>query len=418
MAGLPGDASTAFTLLAKPTGAVCNLACDYCFYLSKELLYPGSRFRMTDEVLEAYIGQLLSSQPSVQVSLVWQGGEPTLMGLDFFKRSVDLANRYKRPGQQVSYSLQTNGTRLDEDWCAFLKEHDVLVGLSLDGPPGYHNAFRVDKGGQGSYEQAKRAWDLLQKHKVDTNILCAVHSANASHPLEVYRFFRDELGARFLQFIPIVERQKPGTRMQAEEDRLASSSGMRLRSVRRVSPVTPRSVGSRQYGLFLIVVFDEWLRQDVGTVFVQMFDSALASWCGLPASVCIFRETCGRSLVLEHNGDLYSCDHFVGPGHRLGNILERPMLELVNSSPQRQFGQAKCDWLPAYCRACDVRFACQGECPRNRFIKTPDGKEEGLNYLCAGYRLFFRHVDQPMRRMANLLRLGRAPAEIMQTASK
>jgi uncharacterized protein len=406
-----GSAPAAFSLLAKPSGAACNLACEYCFYLSREQLYPGSRLRMSDQVLQAYIRQMLACQPSPEVSLDWQGGEPTLMGLDFFKRSVELAESFQKPGQQVSYSLQTNGTRLDDGWCAFFKQHDFLIGLSLDGPPEMHNAYRVDKGGRGSYEQVKRAWELLQEHQVDTNILCAVHAANEAHPLEVYRFFRDELGARFLQFIPIVE---PLRSLQAEKVQAVSSGARRHHSARKNNLVSARSVGARQYGLFLSEVFDEWLRRDVGTVFVQAFDAALASWCGLPPNVCVFQETCGLSLVLEHNGDLYACDHFVDPDHRLGNILEQTLLELVRSSPQRTFGLAKRDRLPAYCRACSVRFACNGECPRNRFLKTPSGDEDGLNYLCAGYKLFFEHVDQPMRRMAELLRLGRAPAEIMQ----
>jgi uncharacterized protein len=397
-----------FSLLAKPAGASCNLACDYCFYLEKEQLYLDRRLRMSDQVLDAYIRQMLAFQPAREVSLAWQGGEPTLMGLDFFKRSVDLAGKHQKPGQRVIYTLQTNGTRLDDAWCAFFKEHDFLIGLSLDGPSEMHNAFRVDKGGQGSFDQAKRAWDLLQKHKVETNILCAVHSANATHSLEVYRFFRDELGARFLQFIPIVERRIPAGLLMEQK----SQGGKRTHTSRKASLVSPRSVGSRQYGLFLISIFNEWLSRDVGTVFVQMFDAALASWCGLPANICIFQETCGLSLVLEHNGDLYSCDHFVDPGHCLGNILENPLSELVISSTQRQFGLDKRDQLPGYCRSCEVRFACQGECPRNRFLRTPGG-ETGLNYLCAGYRLFFQHVDLPMRRMAGLLRQGREPAGIM-----
>jgi uncharacterized protein len=383
----------AFSLLAKPTGAACNLACTYCFYLDKDQLYPGSPFRMPDEVLKAYIRQYLRSQPGAEVSLAWQGGDPTLMGLEFFQRSLALVERYKKPGQQGTYSLQTNGTRLDEDWCAFFKEQDFLIGLSLDGPSEMHNAYRVDKGGQGSFEQVRRAWELLQKHNVDTNILCAVHAANASHPLEVYRFFRDTLQAGFLQFIPIVERLEPASPDDA--------------------PVSARSVQPESFGRFLAAIFDEWLRCDVGRVFVQAFDSALASWYGLPANVCIFQETCGLSLVLEHNGDLYACDHFVDPAHCLGNILQTPMPELVGSAQQRRFGLDKRKRLPGACRQCDVRFACQGECPRNRFIKTA-GEPEGLNYLCAGYKLFFRHIDAPMRRMASLLRQGRAPAEIMQ----
>jgi len=400
----------AFTLLAKPTGAVCNLACGYCFYLDKEQLYPDSHFHMSDEVLKAYIKQLLSSQPVPEVSIAWQGGEPTLMGLDFFKRSVALVKRYKRPGQHVSFTLQTNGTRLDDAWCIFFKEHNFLIGLSLDGPSEMHNAFRVDKGGQGSFDQVKHAWDLLLKHKVDTNILCALHAANASHPLEVYRFFRDDLHAEYIQFIPIVERLTSGLDNLGKK----SDGGTQITEIQPGIQVSPRSLKPAEFGRFLIDIFDEWIGRDVGKVFVQTFDSALASWCHLPASVCVFQETCGLSLVLEHNGDLYSCDHFVEPGHRLGNILETPMSELIASTRQRRFGLDKRDRLPEFCRKCDVRFACQGECPRNRFLRTPGDKEEGLNYLCSGYRMFFKHIDGPMRSMAGLLRHGRSPAQIMR----
>jgi serine-type anaerobic sulfatase-maturating enzyme len=391
----------AFHLMAKPTGATCNLACEYCFYLDKESLYPGSSFRMSDEVLRAYIKQLLASHVTSEVSVSWQGGEPTLMGLDFFQRSVDFVKKYKRPGQPVTYTLQTNGTHIDEEWCSFFKKHNFLIGLSIDGPAELHNAYRVDKGGQGNFEKAHHAWELLQKHQVDTNILCTVHAANGYHPLEVYRFFRDNLQAQFIQFIPIVEQV---TKEQAK------------RSIEGPDeyPVSSRSVRPEQYGHFLIDVFEEWIHHDVGKVFVQAFDSALASWYGLPAGVCVFQETCGLSLVLEHNGDLYSCDHFVEPAYRLGNIFETPMLKLVSSPRQRQFGLNKRERLPEVCRSCDVLFACHGECPRNRFLKTPDDREGGLNYLCAGYKLFFHHVDKSMHIMANLLRRGRAPAEIMQ----
>jgi uncharacterized protein len=391
----------AFHLLAKPTGATCNLACEYCFYLDKESLYPGSSFRMSDEVLRAYIRQLLAAQPGPEVNVSWQGGEPTLMGLEFFQRSANFVRKYKRPDQHITYTLQTNGILLDDAWCSFFKKHDFLIGLSMDGPSALHNAYRVNKGGQGSFDQVRRAWDLLQKHGVDTNILCTVHAANASHPLDVYRFFRDDLRARFIQFIPIVERV-------SVNDLLNGSDRF---------PVSARSVQPEQFGQFLVDVFDEWVRHDVGTVFIQTFDSALASWYGVPANVCIFQETCGSALVLEHNGNLYSCDHFVEPAYRLGNILETPMAELVSSERQRQFGLDKRDRLPAICRSCDVRFACHGECPRNQFLQTPDGPGKELNYLCAGYKLFFHHVDQPMRLMADLLRQGRAPAEIMQMKS-
>jgi uncharacterized protein len=387
---VPDKIPSTFHLLVKPTGAACNLACEYCFYLGKESLYPKAGFRMSDQVLRAYIKQLLAAQP-FEVNVCWQGGEPTLMGLDFFQRSVAMVKKYRRPGQQVTYALQTNGTRLDDAWCSFFKKNDFLIGLSVDGPAELHNAYRVDKAKHGSFDSVRRAWDLLQKHQVETNILCAVHAANAPHPLVVYRFFRDELQARFIQFIPIVE---PG----------ATGS----------PSVSPRSVKPEQFGQFLSDIFDEWVQHDIGTVFVQAFDSALASWYHVPTSICIFQETCGKSLILEHNGDLYSCDHFVEPSYLLGNILQTPLVELVSSSRQRQFGLDKRDRLPEPCRNCDVRFACHGECPRNRFVKTPDGLEGEHNYLCAGYKLFFHHIDIPMRRMADLLRQGRAPAGIMQ----
>ncbi len=394
-----------FTLLAKPTGAACNLACEYCFYLGKDSLYPGSPLRMTDQVLKAYIKQLLASSTGQEISISWQGGEPTLMGLDFFRRSVELVKRYRRPGQVVTYTMQTNGTRLDEEWCEFFRRHNFLIGLSMDGPANMHDAYRLNKGGEGTFDQVKQSWELLNKHQVDTNILCTVHAANALHPLEVYRFFRDGLGARFIQFLPIVERLA----LEA-----APTHNGKEAEYSRTQLVSPRSVTPKQFGRFLIEIFDEWVQHDVGSMFIQAFDAALASWCHLPASLCIFQEVCGSSLVLEHNGDLYSCDHFVQSEHRLGNILEQPMAELANSPRQLQFGLNKRDGLPEYCRKCECLFACHGECPRNRFSSTPDGTESGLNYLCEGYHMFFKHVDLPMRRMANLIRSGRPAAEIMQ----
>jgi uncharacterized protein len=389
-------AASAFHVLTKPTGAICNLDCKYCFFLSKEELYPNSRFRMTDETLERYVRQQLDAQQGPEVTLAWQGGEPTLMGLDFFRRSVELADRHRRPEQAVQHTIQTNGTLLDDDWCRFFKAHRFLVGLSLDGPRTMHDAYRVDKGGHPTFDKVVRAWRLLRQHQVDVNLLCTVNAANQDHPLEVYRFFRDELGARYLQFIPIVERVNADGRTRFQEG----------------STVTGRSVGSEAWGRFLIAIFDEWVRRDVGTVFVQMFDAALASWVGAPPAICIFAETCGDAVALEHTGDLYSCDHFVEPGYLLGNIARTPLAELVGSPAQRAFGAAKRDTLPRYCRECPVRFACHGECPKNRFILTPDG-EPGLNYLCAGYKAFFTHVDRPMRLMAELLRRGRYADEAM-----
>jgi len=413
MDAAPDSAPRAYHVLAKPTGAICNLDCKYCFFLSKEVIYPGSRFRMPDEVLEAYIQQLLTSHQVPEVTIAWQGGEPALMGLDFFRRSVELVERYRKPGQQVAYTMQTNGTLLDDEWCAFFKANNFLIGLSVDGPRQMHDTYRLDKGGQGTFDRVARGWELLARHQVDVNILCTVHAANADHPVEVYRFFRDELGARFIQFIPIVERITSETRLLADQGWSERPGGKRPLYTQAGHLVTHRSVRPKQYGRFLIDVFEEWVRRDVGTVFVQIFDMALANWYGEPAGVCVFQETCGLALALEHNGDLYACDHYVEPDYRLGNILETPMVDLVASERQRRFGRDKRDSLPRYCRECDVRFACHGECPRNRIVKTPDG-EPGLNYLCAGLKLFLHHVDRPMRLMANLLRQNRAPAEIMR----
>ncbi|RME97934.1 MAG: anaerobic sulfatase maturase [Chloroflexi bacterium] len=412
MLTFPKNAPPAFHVLGKPTGAICNLDCKYCFFLSKEMLYPGSRFRMADDLLETYIKQMLESQRTPEVNLAWQGGEPTLMGLDFFRRVVELAEHYKQPGQSILHSLQTNGTQLDDAWCAFFKQHNFLIGLSVDGPRQLHNAYRVNKGGQGSFEQVMRGWNFLKKHQVDVNILCTVHAANADYPLDVYHFFRDELEAQFIQFIPIVERATEPVLPLANLGWSARPGNDRPLYVQAGNLVTARSVQAEQYGRFLTTIFDEWVRRDVGQVYVQLFDVTLGSWMG-QHSLCVFAPTCGNALALEHNGDLYACDHYVEPDYRLGNITETHIIELVASEQQRKFGQDKLDSLPEYCRACQVRHACHGGCPRNRFINTPTG-QPGLNYLCAGYKLFFNHVSQPMQMMANLLNHQRAPAEIMR----
>jgi uncharacterized protein len=406
------QAPLAFHLLAKPTGAVCNLDCKYCFFLSKEMLYPGSRFRMADELLETYIRQLLEAHQQVpEVIIAWQGGEPTLMGLDFFKRSIELVEKYRQPGQTILHTIQTNGTKIDGDWAAFFKQHNFLVGLSVDGPQPLHDFYRVNKGGSGSFDQVMRGYHYLIKHGVDVNILCTVHAANADHPLEIYHYFRDELKAQYMQFIPIVERATVETLPLANQGWSERVGGDRPLYTQIGDLVTERSVKPEQYGRFLTAIFDEWVRRDVGKVFVQSFDAALANWIGQP-SLCIFQPTCGNALALEHNGDLYSCDHFVEPGFLLGNIQETHLIDLVASDQQRKFGQDKWDSLPKYCRDCEVLFACYGECPRNRFIHTPDG-EPGLNYLCAGYKLFFNHIDRPMRIMADLLHRGRYADEVM-----
>jgi len=382
-----------FHVLAKPAGARCNLACRYCFYLPKAQLYAGGNFHMSDDLLEEFLRQYIEAQQLPAVTIAWQGGEPTLMGLDFYRRSVALAERFARPGMQVGYTIQTNGTLLDDAWCEFFKQHNFLVGISIDGPQALHDAYRVDRRGRGTFVRVMKGLRLLQEHGVEYNILCTVHAANGDHPLDVYRFLRDEAGGRFVQFIPIVERDNET-------------------SVQEETTVTDRSVRPAQWGRFLCTVFDEWVHRDVGEMFVQHFDTTLAAWIGHPPGLCTFAPTCGAAVALEHNGDLYSCDHFVEPDCFLGNITEMPLAELVGSAKQRQFGEDKRDTLPGFCRECPVLFACNGGCPRNRFATTPDG-EPGLNYLCEGYRTFFAHIDRPMRIMADLLRQGRYADEVM-----
>jgi uncharacterized protein len=393
-AGTETIAPAAFHVMMKPRGAICNLDCEYCYFLSKEFMYPGSRFRMADDLLEEYTKQYIEAQRVPEVTFAWQGGEPTLMGLDFFKRAVELQQKYRKPGMTIHNALQTNGTLLDDDWCRFFHEHNFLIGLSVDGPRELHDAYRVDKGGKPTFERVMKGMHLLQRHQVEFNILTTVHAANAEHPLEVYRFLRDEAKTQFMQFIPIVERD--------------NETGYQDGDI-----ITDRSVTAEQYGRFLMAIFDEWVRRDVGQIYVQIFDVALAAWSGHRPGLCIFEETCGSALAMEHNGDLFSCDHYVEPNYRLGNIMEIPLIEMVASEKQRQFGLDKRDKLPQYCRECEVRFVCNGGCPKDRILTTPDG-EPGLNVLCAGFRSFFNHVRRPMELMANELRSQRPPANIMR----
>ena len=394
----PENAPPAFHLLAKPTGATCNLDCTYCFFLDKEALYPGSRFRMSDTTLEQYIRQLVESHQADTVNIAWQGGEPTLMGLDFYRRAMALAEKYRRPGMTYLHTLQTNGTLLDDEWAAFFKQHDFLIGISIDGPRELHDVYRVDKGGQPTFDKVMRGLRLLQKHGVEYNVLTTVNVVNADYPLKVYRFLRDDAGTTWIQFIPVVER--------------IGADGLTLHQ--EGTRVSERSVGPDQFGRFLCAIFDQWVRHDVGRIFVQTFEATLRNWLGMKTSgMCVFNETCGAGLAIEHNGDLYACDHFVEPNYFLGNIQDKHMIELVASPQQLKFGQDKRDSLPRYCRDCDVRFACHGECPKNRFLLTPDG-EPGLNYLCAGFKEFFHHVSFPMKLMAGLMRRGRDAKEVME----
>jgi uncharacterized protein len=379
-------------ILAKPTGAICNLGCSYCFFLDKEQLYEGDAFRMSEESLETYIRQLISMHRTPEVTVAWQGGEPTIMGLDFYRKAIELEERYREPGMSFLNTMQTNGTLLDDEWCAFFAEHDFLIGISIDGPRELHDAFRVNKAGKGTFDEVMRGLRLLQTHGVEFNVLTTVNRINGDYPREIYRFLRDEVGTSWMQFIPVVERVD-------EHGAPADLRGMHA---------SDRSVLPEQFGAFLTTIFDEWIRNDVGEVFIQTFEAAARNWAGLGQSgMCVFNETCGLGLALEHNGDLYSCDHFVDPEFLLGNIADDSIEDLVSGPQQYGFGQDKRDSLPRYCLECDVRFACHGECPKNRFLTTPHG-EPGLNYLCAGFKDFFHHIDMPMR----LMRAGRPAADV------
>jgi uncharacterized protein len=384
-------------VLSKPTGAICNLDCSYCFFLDKEELYPGSKFRMTDELLETYIRQLIEAHKTPEVTVAWQGGEPTLMGVDFFRKAIAYQEKYRKPGMTFENTLQTNGTLLDDEWCEFFKENNYLIGLSLDGPRELHDANRVDKKGSPTFDRVMRGLRLLQKHGVEYNILTTVNRINAAHPLEVYRFLRDEVKTTWIQFIPVVERIN-------EDGKTLYQQG---------TTVSENSVLPEQFGNFLTTIFDEWVRKDVGKIFVQTFEAAVRSWLNMPTGMCFFSPTCGSGVALEHNGDLYSCDHFVEPDYLLGNIQENSMAELVGRDRQFKFGQDKLDTLPKYCQQCEVRFACHGECPKHRFIHTPDG-EPGLNYLCAGYKHFFTHIDEALKIIVDLFNQGRGAEEVMQ----
>lgn len=393
-----------FHVLAKPIGPICNLDCKYCFYLEKESLYPNiADWAMPEDVLDSYIRQYIEAHDSPIVHFAWQGGEPTLLGIDYFRNLVKLQSKYAN-GKQIQNAFQTNGVLLNDAWGQFFKQNNFLIGISIDGPRAQHDTFRVDKGGQPTFDKVMRGIDVLKRNGIEFNTLTTVHRGNADAALEVYRFLRDN-GSGYMQFIPIVERIASH----------ATADGLQL-----IAPdflgsahVAPWSVEPRQFGRFLCSIFDEWVRHDVGQVFVQLFDVSLEMWTGMEASLCVFRRQCGGALAIERGGDVYSCDHFVYPQNRLGNIMDSPLETLVASDAQRSFGEAKETRLPAYCRECDVRFACNGECPKHRFLITPDG-EPGLNYLCAGYKMFFRHIDPYMRFMASELAAQRAPANVMR----
>ena len=395
--------------MTKPIGPICNLDCKYCFYLEKEQLYdPNEQFRMSDEVLETYIRQYIDQQDVPEVGFAWQGGEPTLLGVDFFRKAVTLQQQYA-DGKRITNAIQTNGTLLNDEWCQFLTEHDFLVGISIDGPAELHDAYRVDKRQRPTFDRVMRGVEFLKKHKTEFNTLTVVNRVNSQHPLEVYRFLK-EIGSGFIQFIPLVERKADGEAKKLQLDLATPPDPAGGDSPD--SPVTSWSVTAQDYGDFLVQIFEEWVRRDVGKYFVQIFDVSLGAWMAMPPSLCIFAPTCGTAMAMEHDGNVYACDHYVYPRYKLGNILNRSIGEMVNSDQQRRFGADKADKLPRFCRECDVRFACNGECPKHRFLETPDG-EPGLNYLCRAYKTFFHHVDPAMRMMASLLRSGRPAAMVM-----
>lgn len=395
-----------FELLIKPAGPACNLDCQYCFYLGKNALFSGTGApRMNLATLETLTRQYLETSTSPEVTFAWQGGEPTLMGLDFFRQAVALQARYSQ-GRRVRNTLQTNGTLLDDAWAEFLAQNQFLTGLSIDGPAELHDGWRRDRQGQPTHAAVMHALALLRKHGVAFNTLTAVHRQNARDPQAVWQFLK-ETGSTYWQFIPIVERQPAGPAAAHELAHPPGSAGPG-----ETATVTPWSVDPEDYGNFLTEIFDRWVRAEVGRIFVQQFDSALGSWLRANASLCLFAEHCGQCLVVEHNGEVFACDHYVQPEYRLGNLIETPLAQLIQSPVLAQFSQHKTESLPALCRRCPVRFACQGECPKNRFATTPAG-EPGLNYLCAAYRKFFTHADPCLRVMAQFVLTGQPAARIM-----
>ena len=396
-------------IVAKPIGPSCNLDCAYCFYLEKQALYSvGADYRMTDEVLASFVRSYIKTQPTPVAEFVWQGGEPTLLGLDFFRRVVELQRPFVGR-KAIANSLQTNGTLLDDKWCRFLKKHNFMVGLSLDGPREIHDRYRRDRRGNGTFDAVMRGLRLLQKHGVEYNVMASVARETARQPLEVYRFFKEQ-GVEFLQFVPIIERFPDAAALELG---LSLARPAALDRYEENNVVTPWTVLPEEYGDFLIGVYEEWVRRDVGKVFVMNFEWALNAWIGNPSPVCIHAQQCGRALVLEHNGDLFACDHHVYPEYRLGNIMTDALKGMVEKSLRSGFGVHKESALPKWCASCEVLAACRGACPKHRFTDTLQC-EPGLHYLCAGYKKFFRHIRKYLRVMTQLLENGLPASYVMQ----
>jgi len=401
---LKNTGPTAFSIMAKPTGSLCNLDCAYCYYLEKKKLYPGNKsLRMEESVLENFIKQYIESQDVPVVTFTWQGGEPTLMGLDFFRKAIELQKRYSG-GKTIENAFQTNGTKLNEEWCKFFKDNNILVGISIDGEEHNHDHFRKTTSGGPTFKRVMKGIELLHKYKVEFNTLSVINSYNVNYASETYRFLK-KIGSGFIQFLPVVER--------IADNSPAGELSLVPPSFGNGASVTDWSVGAKDFGKFLITIFNEWVRSDVARYYVQIFDTTLANYVGEMPGLCVFSETCGDALVIEHNGDIFSCDHYVYPEYYLGNIREASITDIVKSQRQFDFGIDKRNKLPGYCLQCEVRYACHGECPKHRFINAPDGRP-GLNYLCEGYKMFFHHVEPYMDYMAKELKNKRAPANVMQ----
>lgn len=388
-------------VMLKPAGAHCNLACKYCYYLEKNNLYQNShRHLMSDEMLEQFTREYIEAQTMPQVLFTWHGGEPLMRSIDFYKKALALQKKYSH-GKQIDNVIQTNGTLLTDEWCEFFAKNHWLVGISIDGPQEYHDHYRVTPAGKPSWEKVMQGISLLKKHRVEWNAMAVVNAYNARHPLEFYHFFRDN-GCQYLQFTPIVERLT-----EHEDGRTLAS----LADDREI-PLADASVTPQQWGNFLCTIFDDWVRHDVGKTFVEIFDCTLANWMGVLPGICAYSKECGHAGVMEHNGDVYSCDHFVFPEYKLGNIREQSLIDMLYGEKQQAFSRLKHTSLPRQCKECDMEFACHGECPKNRFEKDKYG-EPGLNYLCQGYYQYYTHVSPYMDFMKRELLAQRPPANIM-----
>lgn len=394
-------------VMLKPVGSVCNLACDYCYYLEKEKLYPETKNTvMSEQLLEKFIREYLEAQTTQQVLFTWHGGETLMRPISFYQKALELQRKYAA-GRQIDNCIQTNGTLLNDAWCEFFKANNFLVGVSIDGPQEFHDEYRRNRQGQPSFYKVMQGIKLLKKHGVEYNGMAVVNDYNVDYPLEFYRFFK-ELDCHYIQFAPIVERladHRDGTRLTAPGQ---DDPDIKL---------APFSVDPVKWGNFLCAIFDEWLKEDVGNYYVQLFDATLANWVGEQPGVCVLARECGHAGVMEFNGDVYSCDHFVFPEYKLGNIYTKTLTEMMYSPKQLKFGADKYDTLPRQCKECEFLFACHGECPKNRFMRTADG-EPGLNYLCQGYLKFFRHVAPYMDFMKRELLAQRPPANVMAWAKE